>query len=58
MTPWLNVRPLCPVDFSQPEKQAMTSNAAQFNALKEKFAGYGYRPADIKRVPQLPGQQQ
>ena len=30
---------------------------AQFDALREKFAGYGYRPADIKRVPQFPDQQ-
>lgn len=31
---------------------------AQFDALREKFAAYGYRPADIKRVPQFPDQQQ
>ena len=30
---------------------------AQFDTLREKFAGYGYRPADIKRVPQFPDQQ-
>ncbi|OGT58940.1 MAG: hypothetical protein A3E01_06005 [Gammaproteobacteria bacterium RIFCSPHIGHO2_12_FULL_63_22] len=31
---------------------------AQFNALRDKFAAYGYQPADIKRVPQFPDQQQ
>lgn len=31
---------------------------AQFNALREKFAAYGYQPGDIKRVPQFPDQQQ
>ncbi|MCX7042321.1 MAG: lipocalin family protein [Gammaproteobacteria bacterium] len=30
---------------------------AQFDALREKFAAYGYRPGDIKRVPQFPDQQ-
>jgi apolipoprotein D and lipocalin family protein len=30
---------------------------AQFDVLREKFAAYGYRPGDIKRVPQFPDQQ-
>lgn len=30
---------------------------AQFNTLKEKFAAYGYKTSDIKRVPQFPDQQ-
>ena len=30
---------------------------AQFNALKERFAAYGYKPGDIERVPQFPDQQ-